>query len=51
MFEIDSTDQNLVGLSTPDSLTFSFRRKKSAHAGGSIKFVDRDQVLQNWLVR
>lgn len=46
MFEIDTTDENLVGLSTPDPLKFSFCRKKSAHAGGNMQFVAQDLVQQ-----
>lgn len=46
MFEIDSTDENLVGLSTPDPLKFSFCRKKSAHVSGNMKFVAQHQVQQ-----
>lgn len=46
MFVIDSTDEDLVGLSTPDPLKFSFCRKKSAHAGGKMQFVAQEQVQQ-----
>jgi len=44
MFKIDTTDENLVGLSTPDPLKFSFCKKKGAHAGGNMDFVSPDEV-------
>lgn len=44
MFEINTGDEDLVGLSTPDPLKFAFCKKKGAHAGGSMAFVAADEV-------
>jgi len=46
MFKIDTTDADLVGLSTPDPLKFAFCKKRSAHPGGMMNMVPQDQVQQ-----
>ncbi|PMK01180.1 heme anaerobic degradation radical SAM methyltransferase ChuW/HutW [Vibrio sp. 10N.261.55.A7] len=39
MLTINTSDTDLVGLSTPDPLRFAFKRKKGAHAGGQMSVV------------
>lgn len=46
MFEIDTKNTDIVGLSTPDPLRFAFSRKRSAHAGGHMDMVPPPQVQQ-----
>ncbi|WP_295899034.1 heme anaerobic degradation radical SAM methyltransferase ChuW/HutW [uncultured Vibrio sp.] len=42
MLTINATDEELVGLSTPDPLRFAFKRKKGAHAGGQMSMIAAD---------
>ncbi|MGF1718424.1 heme anaerobic degradation radical SAM methyltransferase ChuW/HutW [Vibrio kyushuensis] len=44
MVTIDTSDVDLVGLSTPDPLRFAFGKKKGAHAGGNMSAVSPDKV-------
>ncbi|MCK6264193.1 heme anaerobic degradation radical SAM methyltransferase ChuW/HutW [Vibrio sp. ZSDE26] len=46
MFSINTSDTDLVGLSTPDPLRYAFSRKKGAHAGGHMSAIAPERVQE-----